>query len=338
MTERATTVAVVGAGGIGAFFAAHLLAAGKADVTLCVRTPFDELVVESELWGATLRSRPRVLVEPADVRGTLDPPVDWVLLATKAHQTGGAAGWLRELTGQGTTVVVLQNGVEQVERVLPLVAPGTRVVPGVVYSGVEPLAPGHVVHRTSGFVLVPERDPGQGVTPEDAARLAALFASERGIVRPVADVTTALWKKLCSNVVANGLTALTERRIEVLRRDDVRKVARALADECVEVGRAEGASVDDAFVATALDRMAAMPEGAGSSMLFDRLAGRPLEHDALYGAVTRAGLRHGIATPITDTVGALLAAVSEALAGDAAMSPAGEVATRAPGEPRPEGP
>jgi 2-dehydropantoate 2-reductase len=314
------TVAVVGGGGIGTFFAGYLLAAGRADVTLCVRTPFDELVVESERWEETLRYGPRVLVDPAALSGALETPVDWVLLATKAHQTDGAAGWLRALTGAGATVVVLQNGVEQVERVRPHVEPGTRVVPGIVYSGVEPLAPGRVVHRTNGFVLVPERDPGQGFTPEDAARLDALFASDRGFVRTVADVTTALWQKLCANVVANGITALTGRRIEVLGRDDIRRVALVLAEECLAVGRAEGASLDTGFAAATIDRMVAMPAGAGSSMLFDRLAGRTLEHDALYGAVTRAGCRHGIATPTTDAVGALLAAVSEVLGGQPAAT------------------
>ncbi len=305
------TVAVVGAGAIGAFFAGYLLAAGRADVTLCVRTPFDELVVESERWGETVRFRPRVLADPAQVADALAPPVDWVLLATKAHQTAGAAGWLRALTGSGTTVVVLQNGVEQVELVRPYVAAGARVVPGIVYSGVEPLGPGRVVHRTNGFVYVPARDPDQGVVPEDAERLDALFASDRAFVRPVADLTTALWKKLCANVVANGITALTERRIEVLRRDDIRLVASALAEECLAVGRAEGASIDAAFGEATIDRMAAMPDGAGSSMLFDRLAGRTLEYDALYGAVTRAGRRHDIATPVTDVVGALVAALSD---------------------------
>ena len=76
-----------------------------------------------------------------------------------------------------------------------------------------------------------------------------------------------------------------------------------------------GCGFTTGFGAATIDRMVAMPEGAGSSMLFDRLAGRALEHDALYGAAARAGHRHGIPTPTTDAVGALLAAVSEALGG-----------------------
>jgi 2-dehydropantoate 2-reductase len=47
-------------------------------------------------------------------------------------------------------------------------------------------------------------------------------------------------------------------------------------------------------------------------MLYDRLAGRPLEYDAIYGAVVRAGARHGIPTPLSETMAALLAAMSDA--------------------------
>src|SRR3954471_4489343 len=97
----APTVAFVGVGAIGAFFAAHLIDAGSADVTLCVRTPFTELVLESESSDDEIRATPHVLTDPDQVDG----PVDWVLLATKGHQTEGASGWLGALTGPDTKVV-----------------------------------------------------------------------------------------------------------------------------------------------------------------------------------------------------------------------------------------
>jgi 2-dehydropantoate 2-reductase len=55
-----------------------------------------------------------------------------------------------------------------------------------------------------------------------------------------------------------------------------------------------------------------MPDASGTSMLYDRLAGHQLEYDAKYGAVLRAGERHGIATPMHATFAALLAAISDA--------------------------
>ena len=296
MTDR-PTVAVVGAGAIGAFFAAHLVEADTAEVQVCVRTPFDELVVES--GDVTLRSRPTVRTDPDQVSG----PVDWVLLATKAHQTEGAAGWLDALVGPDTTVVVLQNGVEQVERVRPYVGDEVEVLPAVVYCGAEVLAPGHIVHRTNGLLIVPAGPA--------ASRLEALYEPVRAGIRPSEDHVTDLWQKLVGNVVANGITALTGRRMEVLRRPDVAEVAAELARECVAVARAEGATIDDGYVDLLTAGMAAMPPDSGTSMLYDRQAGRVLEVDALHGAVIRAGARHGIPTPLHATFAALLTAIGD---------------------------
>ena len=54
------------------------------------------------------------------------------------------------------------------------------------------------------------------------------------------------------------------------------------------------------------------PPDAGTSMYFDRLAGRPLEHAALTGAIVAAGERHGVATPINRALLPILAAISDA--------------------------
>ena len=97
-----SVVAIVGVGAVGGTIAAHLCAAGRDEVVLCVRTPFEALVVEGS--AGTLRATPRLVTTPATVE-----PVPWVLLATKAHQTAGAAAWLQALVTSHTTVAILQN-------------------------------------------------------------------------------------------------------------------------------------------------------------------------------------------------------------------------------------
>ena len=293
------SVAVVGVGAIGGFFAAHLVAADTADVVLCARRGFDELVLET--GGDELRCTPTV---HTDASGADSGPVDWVLLATKAHQTEGAAAWLDRLVGPDTRVVILQNGVEHVERVAPYVDPGASLMPAVVYCGTELLAPGHVVHRSNGFLIVPASTA--------ADELAALFEPARAGIRPTEDFTTAVWQKLCANAVANGITALTGQRIGVMRRPDLLELGRGILAECVQVGRAEGADIDDSYADLLLRGVQEMPAEGGTSMLYDRLAGSPLEYDAMYGAVVRAGRRHGIATPLHQAFVALLGAISDA--------------------------
>jgi 2-dehydropantoate 2-reductase len=100
--------------------------------------------------------------------------------------------------------------------------------------------------------------------------------------------------------------------VEVFGADGFRDVASALARECVAVGRAEGARLDDGDADAIVADLAAMPPDLGTSMLFDRLAGRPMEWDARNGVVRRLGARHGVPTPVSDVLVPLLAALDDA--------------------------
>jgi 2-dehydropantoate 2-reductase len=288
-------VAVVGVGAIGGVAAARLCAAGRG-VVLCVRTRFDALVVESP-YGE-LKVTPPVATRPGAVG-----PTPWVMLATKAHQTAGAADWLRALATPRTTIAILQNGVEHAERVRPH-ANGAALLPVVVDCRAEPIAPGRIVQHTAADLTVPDTDAGRAfVALCEGAGLGA---------RVTADFATAAWRKLCLNVAGGAVTALTDRPLGVVRRPDVAEVARALIRECIAVGRAEGARLDEALADEIVDAMIEGPADAGTSMLTDRRRGRVLEVDARNGAVVRIGARHGIATPVSAAVTALLAALPAA--------------------------
>src|SRR5215204_7324681 len=97
-------IAVVGAGAIGATFAAALERAGH-ELVLCARTPVGQITVERDGEPPQALSSP-IAITPEGGRA------NWVLLAVKAHQTAGAAPWLAALARPGTVVVALQNGVE----------------------------------------------------------------------------------------------------------------------------------------------------------------------------------------------------------------------------------
>jgi len=288
-------IAVVGVGAVGGVVAARLCAEGRGDVVLCVREPFDELVVEGP--AGILRATPRVVTTPKGLQ-----PVHWVLLATKAHQTDGAAHWLRTLTTSQTTVVILQNGVEHKERVAPY-ANGAILLPTVVECPAIRVAPGRIVQRIAAQLIVPATEAGQNFTQ--------LFAGTDITVTVTTDFVTAAWRKLCLNVAGGAITALTDRPLGVMRRPDVAQVARNLIYECLLVGRAEGAVLDEGLVEEIVMSMVRSPAKAGTSMLTDRRAGRLLEADARNGAVARIGTRHGIETPLNRALTALLNAIHQ---------------------------
>lgn len=288
------SVGVVGAGAIGGVLAAVAHDHGH-DVTVGVRTPFDVLRLRSGVDGTEREVGVHVATDPSAVA-----PVDRLLVTTKAHHVASAAGWLRAFTRAGTLVVVAQNGLDQDARVRDLVHPRAEVLPGVIVLGAEAVAPGIVVHHGYGRLTVP-------AGPHTAA-LAALFGDDVR-VEGVPDFRTAAWRKLISNAIANPITALTGRRNDVLVDEALTDLVHALGAEVVAVARADGAELSTADLDALDEHYATMGPGIGTSMLYDRMAGRPLEHEYLTGAVVAAGRRLGVPTPVNAALLALLRAV-----------------------------
>ena len=292
MTDPAR-VAVVGAGGIGVVLAAALRRAGHR-VTLCARTPVDRVMLTAP-DGARAELDVPVRTDP-----TREPPADWVVLATKAQDTASAEPWLAALVDERAAVLVAQNGIGHEQRVRSLVGTA-RVLPAVLYVSAERTGPGQVRHVGGDRVLLP--------AGELADRAVALFAGGGLDVTAVPDFTTAAWRKLVSNAGANPITALTGRRLDVLTEPGVLRLADRLLTEAVAVARADGASLDERDVRAVLDSWRDYPADGGTSMLYDRLAGRPMEHEFITGAVVAAADRHGVPVPANETVLELLRAL-----------------------------
>ncbi|CAB4766132.1 MAG: 2-dehydropantoate 2-reductase [Actinobacteria bacterium] len=290
-------IVVIGSGSIGGYFAVEAARNGH-EVVLCSRSPFDSLRV-TQLDGSVRELAVAARTDPRDaVEG------EWVLLATKAHQTDGAGGWLRSSCGSSTRgVVVMQNGVEHESRVHPYVG-DTLVLPAIVLCGAEAVAPGEIVHHGFSNLEVPAGPL--------ASELAALFTGTDANVIATDDFTTAKWRKLVSNVTASAMTSLTLQRLAVMHRPDIQRLCIELATECLRVGVAAGARVDPAEAEAMVLGMTTTNPEMGSSMLYDRLAKRHMEHDSLTGAVVRVGAELGVPTPFNAAILALLSAVSDA--------------------------
>jgi 2-dehydropantoate 2-reductase len=293
-----TTVAVIGLGSIGGVIGGCLRDADRHDVVVCIREPVEQLVVE----------RPEGMVQ-VDLRALSDPAeaqrVDWVLLCTKAHHTPSTAPWLSRLCDSSTRVAVLQNGIEHAARVGPLVG-GATVVSTVVYYSGERLAKDRVrLRHVADFDLAVADD-------EDGRAFAQLLDGTPLRVLLSTDFATFAWRKLLINVVANPITALTLQRQAVLRRDDVHALCLAVLKEAVAVACADGARLPAAQPAQTMAALQALPPDTGTSMYFDRLAGRSLEVEALTGAIVAVGQRLGMPTPLNGMLLTLLRAINAA--------------------------
>ena len=151
------------------------------------------------------------------------------------------------------------------------------------------------------WIVVPDSEHGRAFVP--------LFARTNFDVT-TGDFTTRAWGKLCINA-PGAISAILMKPTGVIQIEPIPDLTRGIVRECLAVGRAEGARLDDGVVEQVVDGARRAPADSINSLLADRMAGRRMEIDARNGAVVRFGRKHGIPTPFNEMAVALLVAAQD---------------------------
>ncbi|PAZ12228.1 2-dehydropantoate 2-reductase [Streptomyces sp. SA15] len=282
------TVAVLGPGGTGGLLAALLSRAGHRVICLAG----DETAQALRTDGIRVRSgqfgdfTARVEADTA-----LREPVDACLVAVKHTSLDAALDRLPPETLGDGLVVPLLNGVEHPATLRARYRPD-RVAPAVIRVESTRVAPG-VIEHGSPFAEVDLA--GDDVPKERLDALAQALTAAGPTTRVLADESAALWAKM--SFLAPFALLTTRHGLPL---GDVRTHHReeltTLVEETAAVSAACGGPADPA---QALARYDAFPPQMKSSMQRDAEAGRPLELDAIGGALLRAAARHGVDVPVT---------------------------------------
>jgi len=297
-------VLVVGAGGVGGYYAGQLAAAGF-DVMLVARGAH-----ASALRADGLRIRYPDGHETRHAVGVCEDPrghgvVDLVLVAVKSYDSELAARLLAPCAGPDTVVLSLQNGPEN-EDVLARTAGLGPLLLAVTYIGSEIAEPGVIAYSGAAEIVFGEPD---GSTSARTERLAAWLTSAGVKHRVSSRVRNVVWDKLAWNCAFNAVSTLTRRTVaELLDGGPGEALIRDTMREAFDVAHGLGIDVPARIDASIEHSRRVLPDFR-TSMLQDLERGRRLEWDALNGAVARAGERAGVPTPLNTTLARLLATI-----------------------------
>ena len=287
-------IAVMGAGGVGGYFGG-LLARAENHVTLIARGAHLEAIRAGGLMVKSPQGDFSVKVDASD-----DPrrvgPVQLVILTVKTYQNDVAIPAIEPLVGDYTSLLTLQNGVDSYRDLTRSMGRG-RVLPGVTYIASQIGAPGVIKHQGApGRIVFGEID-GQP-TPR-AQRILDTF-QEAGIPTELtADVMKELWTKSLFVTTFAGATSSARASISrLLRHDEAREMILSAMQEIEAVARASGMNLAVDVVDKMMEFVESQAENLQSSMHTDLELGRPLELDAMTGAVVRIGRQLGVPTPV----------------------------------------
>ncbi len=310
-------IAVVGAGSIGGYLGGLLAAAGDEVTFIARRANLD--AIRANGMKVTTEDGREVVAKNVKVFSKMSEAgvQDSVFLTVKAHQVSAVAGDLHHLCDANTSIVTMQNGIPwwYFQRLggpydgTPVVAADpdgsiaravdpARIIGTVVYPAAVLEAPG-VVHVVEGKRFALGELDGS-TTPRIQAIAARLVAA--GFKAPISDNLRAeIWLKLIGNLAFNPISALTHATLQDLCRYPLtRELSFQMMTEAETIATKLGITMR-----ASIEKRIAGAEKVGAhktSMLQDVEHGRPLEIEALVGAVIELGRLTGTPTPHIDAV------------------------------------
>lgn len=306
-------IAIVGAGGVGGWYAGELALAGH-DVAILARGDHLEAMrrdgLELRSADGSRRAHPRVAARVDELGNP-----ELVIVAVKAYSVREIAPALALLAKGGSAILPLLNGVDAADRLVELGVPKESLIGGLTVISAAKVAPG-VIERRSAFQRIVMGALGGSFGAPDAwalrlERFAAALRSANIETTISARIEVDLWNKLAFLATLAAACGMSRAPVGAVR---TAPLGALLLERCVReivaVAEARGVPMGADAADRTLAGIAALPTEMRPSLLLDLERGGQTEIDVLSGAIARMGREHGIPTPVHDTALAAIGRVT----------------------------
>jgi 2-dehydropantoate 2-reductase len=306
-------IAVMGAGAVGAYFGARLSVSGHNVAFLARGAHLDALRREGlriDSPAGNLRIQNALFTnDPGEIAA-----VDLILFCVKSYDTDAAVGALAPMIGNATTILSLQNGVDNADKIAAR-WDEKRTLAGVVYLGSQLYGPGTIKHSAGGRIVFGELDGSVRDTTQSIER--ALTAAQ--IPCEISkDIRKAQWRKLLWNAPFCAISCLTHTTVkEIIESDSLRQLTVDCMNEVREAAHTKNVNLEPELLDETLNFSKTLGDFK-PSMLQDLEARKPLEYEAFNGIVVKLRRQAGKDAPVNQVFYGTLEYLDKKIRGEAA--------------------
>lgn len=292
-------IAVVGPGALGCLIAGFLKLKTKEDIWLYDNTPeraghIRNNGIKIEGLSGSHQVKVNATAEPKEIG-----LCDFVLLCVKSYATEDACKEIKDLVGENTFIVTLQNGIGNVQILNDYFGP-EKVIAGITNHGSTLLGEGHVRHAGRGETIIGKSDGKLSGALRDLQNILSRCGFDTKVSK---DIDSVIWGKLIINVGINALTAITRlNNGRLTEYEEVRALLRAAVQEAAKIVKRKRIKLAYDDPIQKVESVCKATAANVSSMLQDVLAKKRTEIEFINGAIVRQGKALGIATPVNEVL------------------------------------
>ncbi len=296
-------ITIVGTGAVGGYYGLKLMHKGH-DVIFITTTRSCKIINEKGMHLKSVDGDIRFDKVMVSDDMSFAKDTDVILLCTKSYNTKEIAYKIKEKVNNNAVVISLQNGIEN-EEILSDILGKERIIGSTVFIFSSSPAAGEIIHSGAGSIILGELD---GKITERIQKYSEMF-SESGIPAKISkNIRKDLWKKLFINASYNGFTAILGDSLKNIKKvPEANQAYYDILKECQMVAKAEGIDITDEETKKIFERFNQDNFlNVKSSTLQDIEKGKPVEIDAIQGAVVRKALKHNLKAPLNNLMYALI--------------------------------
>lgn len=292
-------IAVVGPGAMGCLITGFLKSRTKEEVWLLDKS--EERAKHLKEEGIRMEGISGSIAVKVDA--TADAKdigiADLVIICVKSYSTEDACKDSKELVGDNTYVLTLQNGIGNVQ-ILNDHFGTEKVIAGITNHGSTLLGVGHVRHAGRGDTIIGKAN---GKVTSALKNISTLLAKAGFETKISKDIDSVIWSKLIINVGINALTAVTRlNNGRLTEYEEVRELLRSAVQEAVRIVKRKRIKLAYDDPIQKVESVCKATATNVSSMLQDVLNRKRTEIDFINGAIVRQGRSLGIPTPVNSVL------------------------------------